>query len=204
MAVVAGEQLVSAVAGQRDGDLLARDPADQIGGDLGDIGEGLVPDVREPGDDLDRLGVADVDGRVVRPEVGGDRSRLGRLVEGAVGETDGEGAHRTPSECRCIRATIVLESIPPERNAPTGTSATIRAATASDNASSSWSIISVSVTVKGSRGPVPPRRRVTSSSVVSGSTPGAGDSGNVTTWPGSSLRTPRQMVCGAGTQLARR
>ena len=71
----------------------ARHPADQIGGDLGDIGEGLVPDVRELGDDLDRLGIADVDGRVVRSEVGGDRSRLGRLVEGAVGETDGECAH---------------------------------------------------------------------------------------------------------------
>ena len=47
-------------------------------------------------------------------------------------------------ECRCIRATIVLESIPPERKAPTGTSATILAATASDNASSSWSVISES------------------------------------------------------------
>ena len=58
-----------------------------------------------------------------------------------------------PEECRCIRATIVLESIPPERNAPTGTSATILAATASDNASSSWSIISVSETVSGCRRP---------------------------------------------------
>ena len=45
---------------------------------------------------------------------------------------------RTGTEaCRCIKATMVLESIPPERNAPTGTSATILAATASDNADSS-------------------------------------------------------------------
>ena len=42
---------------------------------------------------------------------------------------------------------MVLESIPPERNAPTGTSATILAATASDSASSSWSVISASETV---------------------------------------------------------
>ena len=137
VAVVSSKELVAAISGQRDGDVLARHPADQIGRDLGDVGEGLVPYVRQTGDDLERLGIAHMDRRVVRPEVRWQPPppRMTRRRNGSANPTV---KVRTGLElCRCIRATIVLESIPPERNAPTGTSATILAATASDNAFSS-------------------------------------------------------------------
>ena len=49
IAVVAAEQLVAAVARQRDRHLLARDRADQIGRDLRGIGERLVVHLRKPG-----------------------------------------------------------------------------------------------------------------------------------------------------------
>ena len=55
----------------------------------------------------------------------------------------------------CMRATTRLESIPPERNAPTGTSATIRAATASDSTASNRS-------ARTSGGPSTGRRRAPS------------------------------------------
>ena len=94
MAVIAGEQLVPAVSGQRHGDLLTGDLAHQVGRDLGDVGERFVPDVRQPADHVDGLGVADLHCGVIGPEVPGHGGRLGRLVEGPVGEPDGEGADR--------------------------------------------------------------------------------------------------------------
>ena len=50
---------------------------------------------------------------------------------------------------RCIRETIRLESIPPDRKAPTGTSATMRAATDSDRVASSSSTMASTVPVCG-------------------------------------------------------
>ena len=69
-------------------------PAHEIGGDLRNVGKRLVPNVRELTDHLDGLPIADVDGGVVRTEVARHRGRLGRLVEGSIGEPDGERADR--------------------------------------------------------------------------------------------------------------
>ncbi len=95
VAVVAREQLVPAVAGQGHGDLGAGQPADQVHGDLRDVTERLVPDVRELGDDVAGVAVADLEGGVIGPEVGGDGGGLGRLVEGSVLEPHREGPHRS-------------------------------------------------------------------------------------------------------------
>ena len=53
-----------------------------------------------------------------------DRLRVLGLVVCLLAETDREGAHRARL-CACISATTVDESTPPDRNAPSGTSATI-------------------------------------------------------------------------------
>ena len=53
----------------------------------------------------------------------------------------------------CIRATIVEESIPPERKAPSGTSATIWRPTASRSSASSRSVASASVPIEWRGGP---------------------------------------------------
>ena len=92
--VVAGEELVSPVARQRDGDRAPGHPAHEIGRDLRNVGKRLVPNVRELTDHLDGLPVADLDGGVVRTEVARHLGRLSRLVEGSIGESDGERADR--------------------------------------------------------------------------------------------------------------
>ena len=53
-------------------------------------------------------------------------------VEGTIGESHRKGTHRRRGVA-LHRATMVLESMPPERNAPPGTSATTLAATESDD-----------------------------------------------------------------------
>ena len=55
------------------------------------------------------------------------------------------------ARCCCIRATTRLESIPPDRKAPTGTSATMRAATESDSTPSRWSAAASGLPVRGDR-----------------------------------------------------
>ena len=180
MPVVAGEQLVPAVARQRHGDVPARHPTDQVGGDLGDIGERLVPDVRELGDDLDRLGVADIDGRVVRPEVRRRPQPPRRLVEGAVGETDGEGANRTRRHAAasgprwCSNRSRRRGTLPPGRRRPSWRPPR---PTARPRAGRHLPVRRRSV---GVGVPVPPRRRRTSSSVVRGARPWSATRGNVT------------------------
>ena len=53
--------------------------------------------------------------------------------------------------CCCISATTMLESTPPERKAPTGTSATMRAATESDSTASKRSAMASAVPSNGCR-----------------------------------------------------
>ena len=151
MPVVAGEQLVPTVSRQRHGDLSARLPANQVGGDLGDVGEGFVPDVRVDGAMTSTASASPTWTAVWS---------VPRYAATAVASADSSkdrSANPTvkvrtdPVACCCIRATMALESIPPERNAPTGTSATIRAATAFDNVASSWSVISESEAFIGCR-----------------------------------------------------
>ncbi len=52
-------------------------------------------------------------------------------------------------DCDCINATTVEESIPPDRKAPSGTSAIIWRLTASRNSISSWSTASSGLPAKG-------------------------------------------------------
>ena len=72
IAVVAGEQLVAAVARQRDGDVLARQFGDEIGRDLRGIGERLVEPVRQLRNDVERVPRLDIEFGVVGAEMGGD------------------------------------------------------------------------------------------------------------------------------------
>ena len=149
MPVIAGEELVAAVSGQRDGHLLTGDLADQVGRDLGDVSERFVPDVRQPADHVDGLGVADLHRGVIGPEVPRPRRQPRRASSKDRSANPMVKVRTGPVACRCIRATMALESIPPDKKAPTGTSATIRAATESDNVESSWSVNSASVPDSG-------------------------------------------------------
>ena len=54
---------------------------------------------------------------------------VSRFIKGALTESDREGPYGR-ADWACIRATTVELSIPPNRNSPTGTSATMRSATA--------------------------------------------------------------------------
>ena len=67
------------------------------------------------------------------------------LTQGQVNVRTGFGL------CCCIKATTMLESTPPERKAPTGTSATMRAATESDSTVSNRSAMAVTVPSNGCR-----------------------------------------------------
>ena len=97
---------------------------------------------------------------------------------------------------RCIRATTVAESIPPDRKAPSGTSATICPATAADSRCSS-----ASTAASGG-----PSKRAARAARISASgsqnrpcrqSSGASAS-MVTISPGISLRTSRHRLRGAG------
>ena len=135
--VVAAEQLVAAVARQRDRDVLARQLRDEKGRDLRGVGERLVIHLGQARDHVERmlgrdvkLGVVGAEMRARRPWRAAPRCsrcswkpiekvRTGRVL------------------CACISATTVDESMPPDRNAPSGTSAIMRRLTASRSSASS-------------------------------------------------------------------
>jgi hypothetical protein len=93
-AVVAGEHLVAAVAGERDGDLRPGEPAHEVRRDGGRVGVRLVvvPEQR-----VHEAGRVDGDGElgVARAEVLGDGASVGGFVEARVlGEADRERLDR--------------------------------------------------------------------------------------------------------------
>ena len=92
--VVSREQLIAPVTREGDGDLGPGELTHQQHGYLRDVGKGLIPDVRDPGDDPDGVTVAHPQLGVIGAEVGGDGRRLGRFIEGLVGEPGSEGLHR--------------------------------------------------------------------------------------------------------------
>ena len=94
IALVAGEQLVAAVARERHGDLAAGEPADQRGRDLRRIGERLVVDRRQLGHQRQAVLRPDVELGVVGAEVRGDLPGERRLVVLRLAKADREGAHR--------------------------------------------------------------------------------------------------------------
>ena len=139
VAVVAGEQLVPAVAGERDGDLRAGQPADtrcigisemspkgssQMSGNSGTTSSASAS--------VTASGVWSVPRCAATAAASADSSKA-RSAKPTVKVRTGR------SLCCCMSATTMLESTPPERKAPTGTSATIRAATESERTDSSRS-----------------------------------------------------------------
>ena len=93
VAVVAAEQLVASVSRQRHGGVGARQAGEHRGGDLRRVGEGLVVDVGEPGDDLQRVARRHQQLVVLGAQVGGHRPGVGGFVVAGVFEGDGEGLH---------------------------------------------------------------------------------------------------------------
>src|SRR5665213_2109551 len=94
MPVVPGKQLIATVTRQRDRHLGARQSTDQEDGNLRDVGKWFIPDVCELWDDVGSVGVTDPQRRVVGPQMCRDSGGLCRLVERAIGESDGERPDR--------------------------------------------------------------------------------------------------------------
>ena len=128
---IAGEQLVAAVAAERDGHGLAREPRQQVRRQDRRVGERLVEEVGDRREQVEhRLRGEDLL-VVVGAEVLGDTARVPRLVEAAVAEADRERLDALAGSASAIIATTELESMPPLRKAPSGTSLTSRRRTAS-------------------------------------------------------------------------
>src|SRR5688572_5580745 len=81
MAIVATEQFIAAVAGERDRNLLSRKAANQESWDLRRIGKRLVVNLRQQRDDFPRLAYGDEMLAMHRPQVPGDLARIIGLVE---------------------------------------------------------------------------------------------------------------------------
>ena len=127
VARVAAEELVAAVAGQGDRDVLAGQPRDRVGGDRRRVGERLVEGLDEGRQRLQRLVARRAEGRVPRCRGAAPPRRRSATRRAASREADREGPH-VGSHAARMQATTRLESVPPDRNAPTGTSATMRRA----------------------------------------------------------------------------
>jgi hypothetical protein len=69
---------------------------------------------------------------MIRAEVFGGDARVFEFAVAVFVKTDGESFDRLPV-CRAMRPTTALESMPPERNAPSGTSEMRRTRTASSS-----------------------------------------------------------------------
>ena len=93
VAAVAAEALVAAVAGQRDGHVLARELADAVGRNRRAVGIRLVVEPRQRVDQVEVVALDPVD-EVPRAVAIGDLLREARLVERRVGERDRAGVDR--------------------------------------------------------------------------------------------------------------
>ena len=124
---VAAEHLVAALADQHDDDaVLARLPAEEVHRQAGRIADRLVLLVDQLGQVVAALVGGDADLVVVAAERLATWRAYGRSWKFSAGaealEADREGLQRA-SMSRLISATLALESTPPDRKAPTGTSA---------------------------------------------------------------------------------
>ena len=128
--------------------MLARHLRDEKRRDLRRVGERLVIHLGQARDHRQRVLGRDVELGVVGAEMRGDRLRMLRPRYSA-----SRGSRsRSCAPCRvlfaCISATTADESMPPERNAPSGTSAIMRRLTASPSSASSASTASSSLPTK--------------------------------------------------------
>ena len=103
----------------------------------------------------------------------------------------------------CMSATTAEESIPPDRNAPSGTSASIRILTASRSSASNSSRASAGDPANGS---AHPRSTISRADQYASGSAGAAAlvAPTLSRVPGGSLETPRKIVYGLGTYPSRR
>ena len=99
VAPVAAEALVAAVAGQRDGDVLAGELADAVGRNRRAVGVGLVVERRERVDEVEVVALDAID-EVPRVVAIGHLLGERRLVELGVGERDRAGVDRVGGHAR--------------------------------------------------------------------------------------------------------
>ena len=123
VAVVAAEQLVAAVARQHDRDVAPRHLRDVPRRNRRRVGERLVEVRDQPVEDADAVRLDD-ELVVVGAEVLGDAARVLELVELPARRSRSRTSSRARRQLAAIRPTTRLESTPPERNAPSGTSLT--------------------------------------------------------------------------------
>ena len=93
VAVVAAEQFIAGVARQRDGDVPARELAQQHGGHLRRVGEGFVVDAGQARHHAEHIGGRDQQLGVFGPQLRGGLARRGELVVAGIAESHREGAH---------------------------------------------------------------------------------------------------------------
>ncbi len=139
VAVVAAEQFVAAVAGERGLAERAGGLAQPVRGQERTVGRGFARHRHETFEV--RHGVADLgpQHRVLSPEVIRHHAGVGRLVVGRFGHRHAEGRSCPPDRLSCrwrIAPQITEESMPPDRKQPSGTSASSRFSTASFSTSS--------------------------------------------------------------------
>ena len=158
VAVVPGEQLVAAIARQHDGDVPARQLRDIPGRNGRRIGERLV-EVRRRSDRRSRARRAARRTRDGRPRRARAISRAASSSSYAGSSKPIENVFTGRDEASAISATTRLESTPPDRNAPSGTSLTRCERTASRSRASSISSASVSSTAAASSVGGRPERR---------------------------------------------
>ena len=119
--VVAAEELVAALARERDLHVLRGELRDEVRRQRRGVGERLVERVGQSRQEQRRVR-PEHELAVLRPVALRDEPRVGELVEAALLEADRERAQRlrAPPRRRARRARH--ESTPPERSTPTGTS----------------------------------------------------------------------------------
>ena len=151
VAIVPGEQLVAAVARERDRHVAARHLRDEERRQLRRVGERLVVPVRDLRDQVERVRPARRRARCGRCR--GVRRRLWRAPprRSAVSRKPIVKVRTGRADSACISATTVEESMPPERNAPSGTSDSRRSLTASRRSASSAPSASASGTLPADR-----------------------------------------------------
>ena len=125
VAAIAAEAFIAAIAGKGDGDVFAGQLADAVGGDSRAVGVGFVV---EPGRGVDEVEVVAFDHIEVVIGVVAVGHHFGEFgfVESLGSEKPIEQVLTGLAERPAIMATTALESTPPERNAPSGTSEIMR------------------------------------------------------------------------------
>ena len=119
---VAGEQLVAAIAPEGDRHRLAREPREDVRRQDRGVCERLVEEIDNGRQHVDHRLRREHLLVVVGAEVLGDATCVRGLVEAPLAEPDRERLHVLRRHCSTIIATTELESMPPLRNAPSGTS----------------------------------------------------------------------------------